>query len=254
MSEQLKTTILNMATLANAVGMIALAVITTAMVIMTILATTGVLPWLELQAGIGGVTYENAGQIAQVGLTLLLLLLSVYLPSAHRVMRLETSHRRFEMNMQDVAQAYAKAHASDRAGLFKMSSEYDAVRERIVHLRNHPDLEGIEPEILELAAQMSQVSQDLATTYSDENVARAQSFLQARQHEIESFNAQIDHAKQITAKLQNWKNAIEVDESVANSQVARLRDSLAEILPELVQPDTTSINGHVVPMPRYAAE
>ena len=51
----------------------------------------------------------------------------------------------------------------------------------------HPDLGALEPEILELAAQMSRISQDLAETYSDEKVDRARTFLQQRQQEIDTF-------------------------------------------------------------------
>ena len=255
MSDQLKSSIIRLAALANMTGMIALAVFAAAMAVVTTLAAAGILPWLEIQASFGGIAYENTGKIAQIGLTVLLLLLTVYLPSAHRVMRLESSHRRFEMGMQDVAQAYAVAHASDRAGLFSTSSEYDAVRERMIHLRNHPDLQGFEPEVLEVAAQMSRVSQDLAETYSDEKVERAQAFLKARQQEIDSFNARIDRAKQVTAELTSWKSAIDAEESVAASQLQRLRDTLAEVLPEALEPAAKpGEKARVVALPRVAAE
>lgn len=256
MSEQSKAIILRMATLANVVGMITLAAFAAALTIVTALAAAGILPWLEIQASFGGIAYENTGKIAQIGLTVLMLLLTVYLPSAHRVLRLETSHRRFELGMHDVAQAYAVAHASDRAGLFHTSSEYDAVRERMIHLRNHPDLQGFEPDVLEVAAQMSRVSQDLAATYSDENVERAQAFLKARQQEVDDFNARIDRAKQVTSELAKWKNDLDADESVAASQLARLRSTLAEIVPEVIEPDAKNSGGdtRVVPLPRYAAE
>ena len=254
MSDQLASSIRRLSVAANAVGMIALCLFATVAVTVTTLAAAGILPWLEVEAGFGGVAYANIGQILQIGITVLLLLLTVYLPSAHRVMRLENSHRRFEVGMRDVAQAYALAHATDREGVFTMSSEYDAVRERIIHLRNHPDLENLEPEILELAAQMSQVSKDLAETYSDAKVARAKSFLQARQQEVENLTARIDQAKQFTAELERWKSEVEVDESVAASQLKRLGDTLADILPELSQPETETSKGRVVALPRYAAE
>lgn len=254
MSDQIKSLINQLARAANILAMTVMVIATIAIALTTILAVAGALPWLELQVAFGGVAYENAGQIAQIGLTVLLLLLCVYLPSAQRVLRLETSHRRFTMGMQDVTQAYAIAHASDRAGLFQAASEYDAVRERMVHLRDHPDLQGLEPEILEVAAQMSRVSQDLAETYSDEKVDRARAFLRERQHEVEEFNGRIDHAKQITAELKNWKTAVEADEAMAASQLERLTETLYDILPELRQPDGASAKGRVVSLPRLAAE
>ena len=45
-------------------------------------------------------------------------------------------------------------------------------RERLVWLRRHPDLGSAEPEILELAAQMSHESRTLAQTFSTERVER----------------------------------------------------------------------------------
>ncbi|MFC2968339.1 hypothetical protein [Acidimangrovimonas pyrenivorans] len=71
------------------------------------------------------------------------------------------------------ARALARAHGGDREGVFALSSEFDSMRERLTHLRKHPDLSGLEPELLELAAQMSHLSRDLARVYSDEKVARA---------------------------------------------------------------------------------
>jgi hypothetical protein len=161
-------------------------------------AAIGLLPWLEFEAGFGGVTYHNAGQIAQVALTVLAVLLCFFLPANARIMALETSHRRFNIGMRDVARAYHAAHAADRAGLFQLSSEFDAVRERLAYLREHPDLGGLEPDLLEVAAQMSHISRELAEVYSDEKVARARQFLHQRQQEVEAFNARLDQAKQIS--------------------------------------------------------
>ena len=64
--------------------------------------------------------------------------------------------------MRDVAQAYQAAHAADRDGVFNLPSEFDSVRERIEHLQRHPDLGRLEPEILEMAAQIGRKSRKLA--------------------------------------------------------------------------------------------
>lgn len=253
MSTQSQSFIYRLSGSANILAMIALASAAAAMTVATLLAFAGVLPWPELQLGFGGTVYAQAGQVAQIALTVLLLLLCVYLPSAQRVMRLETSHRRFAMGMEDVARAYALAHATDRAGTFTLSSEYDAVRERMAHLRAHPDLDGLEPEILELAAQMSRISQHLADTYSDAKVDRARAFLDQRQHEIDAFNDRINQAKQVTTELKSRLRAVEMDESVADSQIERLRESLAEILPELSGPKKRRAKT-IVPIAKFAAE
>ncbi|SLN11443.1 hypothetical protein ROG8370_00218 [Roseovarius gaetbuli] len=54
------------------------------------------------------------------------------LPANYRIMALENSHRRISPGMQDVA----RAHAADRTGVFQLSSEFDAERERLAYLRD----------------------------------------------------------------------------------------------------------------------
>ena len=225
-----------------------------ALALATILAAFGVLPWLDFQVGFGGQIYENAGQIAQIGLTVLAVLLCFYLPTNARVMALENSHRRFHMNMHDVTQAYAAAHAGDRAGMFRIQSEFDAVRERLAYMREHPDLESLEPQIMEIAAQMSYISRDLAEVYSDDKVDRARAFLKQRQQEVEQFNKRLDHAKAVGVRLKQWAQDVEMEESVAVSQLERLRDDLRPILPELGYEEVSDLDGTVVGLPQRAAE
>ncbi|WP_298847880.1 DNA repair protein [uncultured Ruegeria sp.] len=199
----------------------------------TLLSALGVLPWLSMQAGFGNEPVPDAGMFIQIGLTALILMLAFYLPANARMMALENNHRKFALNMYDIAEAYQMAHAADRGGLFMMSSEFDAVKERMGFLRQHPDLQSLEPEILELAAQMSQISQELAQTYGDARVERAQMFLQQRQEEIELFQQRLGEAQVIQNELRQWTRDVEMEETIAKSQLARLRDELFELLPEL---------------------
>jgi hypothetical protein len=220
----------------------------------TIAASIGALPWLQFSVAFGGTLYDNAGQITQIGLTVLAVLLCVFLPANARIMALETSHRRFNIGMQDVARAYHAAHAADRAGLFRLSSEFDAVRERLAYLRDHPDLGTLEPDLLEVAAQMSHISRELAQVYSDDRIARARNFLTQRQQEVEAFNARLDQAKQITRELKHWSHEVELEESVAASQLQRLRDDLRDVLPELGLEDMLRHDGTVIDITQKAAE
>ncbi|NOE25758.1 DNA repair protein [Ruegeria sp. HKCCD6157] len=199
----------------------------------TLLSAFGVLPWLSMQAGFGEAPAKDAGMFIQIGLTALILMLAFYLPANARMMALENNHRKFALNMQDIADAYQMAHAADRGGLFMMSSEFDAVKERMGFLRQHPDLQSLEPEILELAAQMSQISQELARTYGDAQVERARMFLQQRQEEIELFQQRLEEAQVIQNELRQWTRDVEMEETIARSQLTRLRDELFELLPEL---------------------
>ncbi|MFA8385614.1 MAG: DNA repair protein [Pelagibaca sp.] len=207
----------------------------------TLACAFGVAPWLDMTATFGGVAYAQAGQVVQIGLTGLLLGLCAFLPANARIMALETSHRRFHIGMEDVARAYRLAHAVDRDGVFKLRSEFDSVRERMAFLRDHPDLAELEPSVLEVASQMSHVSRDLADTYSDRSVARARDFLIQRQQEIEDFNTRIDAAKASAAEMRVWIDRLELEESVAKSQLARLQDELSDILPELYGDDAVAL-------------
>lgn len=202
-------------------------------VVATSLSALGIWPWLSMQAGFGDATVVDAGAFIQIGFTCLILMLAFYLPSSARMLALENSHRKFSLNMRDIVDAYQTAHAADRSDMFFLGSEFDAVRERMSFLRNHPDLQALEPEILEIAAQMSRVSQELAETYSDARVSRARMFLQQRQEEIELFQDRIGDAQTILHELRQWTRDIEVEESIARSQLSRLRDELFELLPEL---------------------
>ena len=174
-------------------------------------------------------------------------------------MQLENSHRRFSIGMNDVAQAYAAVHAADRAATFQLSSEFDAVRERLAYLRDHPDLSTLEPTLLEVAAQMSHISRELATVYSDDKIKRARDFLQQRQEEVELFNARLDQAKGISTDLKHWLHEVELEESVAAAQLDRLRAEMREILPELgmesvVRTNQAALDNIVIEMPPKAAE
>ena len=186
-----------------------------------------------------------------MGLAALLLALAFLLPSSLRVMRLEASHRRFAIGMADVARAYHAAHADDRRGVFRMRSEFDAMRERLAHLRQHPDLGGLEPDVLEVAAQMSVQSRRLAETYADDKVDRARRFLRERQEEVERARELVAKAHHAARELKRVSEGIDLEESAVESQRARLEAELHEILPRL---DTPRPAPKVVRMPSSAAE
>jgi hypothetical protein len=114
-----------------------------------------------------------------------------------------------------------------------MKSQYDAVRERMIFLRDHPDLGSLEPDILEVAAQMSSTSEELARLYSDENVVRAQDFLAQREAEAASMQERIEHAQNLVIQMRRRVEKVDLDEDIAASQLKRLKESLSELLPEL---------------------
>ncbi|MGJ8604941.1 MAG: DNA repair protein [Marivita sp.] len=216
-----------------------IAILGLGLLVYTLASTFGYAPWLEMTATFGGIAYPQAGLVVQVALTVFVLGLCFFLPANARIMALETSHRRFQIAMEDVARAYRLSHASDREGVFKMKSEFDSVRERMAFLRDHPDLAELEPSLLEVASQMSHLSKDLAQTYSDRSVARARDFLIQRQQEIEDFNTRLNEAKATATQMRVWIDKVELEESVAQAQLSRLNEELSDILPELFSHDDT---------------
>lgn len=235
------------------------------------MAFLGLWDWITLPLSYRGQPIENAGMYVQIGLSILAIGLCFFLPSNLRILKLETSHRAFHIGMQDVARAYAAVHAADRQSTFRLSSEFDAIRERLSYLRDHPDLSTLEPQVLEVAAQMSHLSSELATVYADEKIDRARNFLKERQREVELFNARLVQAKQISTEMKQWLHEVELEESVAVAQLERLRAEMREILPELgvektvslapeAQPEQptrariTDIDNSVVEIPPKAAE
>lgn len=199
----------------------------------TLMAALGQWSWISLPLQYQGAPVQDAGMYAQIGLTVLALGMCFFMPANSRIMKLETSHRRFDIGMDDVAKAYAAVHAADRQSTFQLNSEFDAVRERLAYLRDHPDLSTLEPKVLEVAAQMSHLSTELAQVYSDEKIARARKFLEQRQEEIELFNSRLDQAQVISEEMKHWVHEIEVEESVCASHLRRLRAEMDEIMPEL---------------------
>lgn len=193
----------------------------------------GWLPFVQLPLSWGGQPVPDAGMWLQVGVTGLLVLLGLFLPANARMARLERSHRNFRIGMDDVARAYRQAHAADRAGLFGLSAEFDQMRERLEHLRKHPDLAALEPEVLQLAAQMSFESRDLARTYSDERVERAKGFLKERHQEAEMMAERIAIAKRTCEELRRWLTDVEAEERQVQVQMKRLEADLREVLPIL---------------------
>lgn len=218
----------------------------------TVLAFIGYVPWPTLYMSFGTLTLPDAGMWLQIGLTFLFVLLCFYLPSNLRMARLERSHRSFAMGMEDVSRAYRMAHAADRAGVFSLSGEFDAMRARMEHLRNHPDLGHLEPELLQLAAQMSHETRELARAYSDVKVSRARDFLKQRQEEVQSLSDRLAIARRTCDELRRWHTDVDAEERQAQVQLRRLEADLKEILPTLgISFDTdSSSDGNVVSLPK----
>ena len=197
------------------------------------LAALGAVPWLALPLAFEGGAPVEAGPAVQTGLAGLLVALCGFLPASVRVMRLDASHRRFQASMEDVARAYYAAHAADRSGAFHIASEFDAVRERLAFLRGHPELSALEPEVLELAAQMGHVGRDLARVYADDKVAAAREALAHRGDQASRIEADAARALRATTELQARLAEVEGQEVRTTERIEALRAELDALLPRL---------------------
>jgi chromosome segregation ATPase len=195
-------------------------------------------PWLELPLAIGGEPVEGAGMWVQLGVTALLLVLAGFLPTNARIRHLEVTNRDFQLSMNDVARAYDHVHAADREGAFQLSREFDAMRERLDWMRQHPELAELEHDILQVAAQMSVESRDLAEIYSTEKVERARSFLRQRQHEVEDYRQRISMAQATVGEIKRWMQSVSTEEGLAEKQLERLQKDLADVT------DAMRLTGH----------
>ncbi|MEM8979136.1 MAG: DNA repair protein [Pseudomonadota bacterium] len=199
----------------------------------TVASALGMLPWLPVALSIEGYAIPWAGMAFQILGTLTVLSLVVLLPSHARILELERSHRNFQIGMDDIAQAYHVCHAADRAGVFTKSHEFDAVKERVLHLRAHPDLGRLETDVLEAAAQMSVKSRALAEIYSQENVARADAFLEQRQTEIESHEALVAKAQRVNSAYSDWIAELELSEIRVEGRLLEIVDRLRTVFQPL---------------------
>lgn len=232
--------------------MVLILVIGLAAIAYTLASAFGLAPWLTFTATFGDFFVPLAGMYTQIVLTIMLASLFFFMPSAKRILSLERSHRNFQMSMEDVARAYHLCHTADRAGVFTMSSEFDAVRERLSYLRDHPDLDSLEPKVLELAAQMSQQSRELGDIYNDEKVARAKTFLQQRQEEAERQQQLIVEAHHALRDIRKWSQQVELEESVVASQLSQLEEQLEATLPSLGY-TLGKESAEIVPLPQKPA-
>jgi membrane protein implicated in regulation of membrane protease activity len=229
-----------------------IAAVATALVAATVAAAAGLLPWPDLALRFGDWALPNAGMWAQIALSLMFVLLCAFLPANLRMSRLERSHRSFQIGMEDIARAYRTAHAADRAGVFALSGEFENMRARMDHLRKHPDLGALEPELLQMAAQMSFETRDLARAYSDDKVSRAKLFLQQRQEEIQTLTDRIAIARRSVDELRRWSVDVDAEERMAQVQMKRLEADLREILPTLGLDLADKSDKNVVALPKPA--
>lgn len=199
----------------------------------TAAAAFGLLPMPAFGLTVDGAPVDGGGMVLLIAANLLLATICLFLPANIRMSRLERSHRAFAISMEDVASAYKVVHSADRRGVFTLASEFDAKKERMDHLRRHPDLSHLEPELLQVAAQMSLESRELARLYSTDRVERARGFLKQRQEEVEAFADRIRLARGTCDELRRWMSDIEAEEHQQQVQLKRLESDLKVILPLL---------------------
>ncbi len=93
---------------------------------------------------------------------------------------------------------------------------------------------------LEVAAQMSQESRELARLFNDEKVARARHSIAARREEADRMETKITEAHAISAELRHLLDDVEMEEDMVRSRLRRLREELSDILPRIDEPRETA--------------
>ena len=220
----------------------------------TIAASFGILPWIQMNLRWDGLTVPNAGMFVQIGITILAAGICFFLPSNSRIIQLENSHRQFSIGMTDVSRAYGAVHVADRGDVYRLSKEFDSVRERLAYLRDHPDLSSLVSTVLEVAAQMLHASNELAEVYSNDHVTRQRDFLEQRQSELQQFNERLGQAKMVRTDFKHWLREIELEELVAAAQLERLREEPNDVLPEWGVKTVVGADNTIVELTLKAAE
>ncbi len=224
-----RTTIPSVLDLGQSAAVFLIAATAASLCVVTGLSAIGVLPWLDVPVLVAGEALPWAGMALQIGVTALFLLLTTFIPSNRRVMQLEAAHRAFALSTDDIARAYRAAHQDDRAGAFKLVGEFDSIRERYTHLKDHPDLEGLDAELLTIGAQMSHQSRELAQVYSADKIARVKEGLARRKEDAECLQDRIQMAHAAIRDVRGQLDDVEIEEASVAAQLQRLEEDLDEI-------------------------
>ncbi|MDA8585873.1 DNA repair protein [Rhodobacteraceae bacterium] len=230
------------ANFAQLIAFVILGIASLGLLALTGLSASGVLPWLDITATFGATALPWAGPAVQIGFTVLLLILTSFMPASYRVLRLEHSHRRFEIDMDDVTRAYRAAHYADRAETFEVRREFDAIRERFKYLKAEPGIADIDDNLLTIGAQMSEQSRELAETFSDRRVARVRENLVQRQEDANSLEQQLERIKSETAELELMRNDIGITDEELAARIGSLQGDLIELnMPQAANDDPNDV-------------
>lgn len=156
--------------------------------------------------------------------------------------------------MSHVTCVYGAVHTADRGDAFSLSNEFDSAHQRLIYLRDHQELSPLETTVLEVAAQMSHISKELAEVYSNNRVARARGFLEQRQFYLQQFNDHLGRARIVSTESKHWHHEIELEESIAAAQLDRLREELKDVLSKLGLDTVVCADNTVVELTPKAAK
>ena len=68
--------------------------------------------------------------------------------------------------MSDVTCVYGAVHTADRGDAFSLSNEFDSAHQRLIYLRDHQELSPLETTVLEVAAQLDRLREELKDVLS----------------------------------------------------------------------------------------
>jgi hypothetical protein len=182
------------------------------------------------RATFGEFTYPQAGMITQIIVTIILIAV-FFMPSAGRIRNpLNVRTRNFRLSMEDVAQAY-RCHTADRSGIFA-GSEVTLCANALRYLRDHPDAGSADLQVLEIAAQMSHQSCELADIYNVWKKSPMQEMFLHQRANRGRASAAADVEAHRPARYHNGPQRVELEEASRPSS-ANFQEQLDATLPPL---------------------
>ncbi len=160
-------------------------------------------------------------------------LIRALLPGQRRVLELEILHREFALKQEDVVNALYIFFQEDRAGVFKLKEQHDAVMERVRFALQHSDLHAMDHEVLEAAAMVSTRLSGLAQHFSTEKVAAAWKSLDVAQQQSALLEQTITELQNSQPELRRLEQTLSLKAATQQSQLQMLTDKLAGVVEQV---------------------
>lgn len=179
------------------------------------------------------ITGVDRGETAVLLVALLCSCIPIAMWAGGQPLRSAEIDRTYQISMDDITRAYAVAHQADRSGIFTLQGEFDGVRARMNVLMQHPELQNLSPELRVVAAQMSQVSRDLARRYNNQAVTDAYTLIEQCEQECARLEALVSQGIEAEAVIRIAVQKLDLRLTTAHSRLQAAEDAINEKLQPL---------------------